>query len=86
MPAEIPARLAANDAEAAVKLAWQRLRALGVKLPGRNSPRVVVDRGSRWLAALCIPLTFAETGRMLRSLDLSPESERADIPPTELNA
>ncbi|MGH8654829.1 MAG: type I-G CRISPR-associated protein Cas8g1/Csx17 [Gammaproteobacteria bacterium] len=86
LPAEIPARLAANDAEAAVKLAWQRLRALGVKLPGRNSPCVVVDRGSRWLAALCIPLTFAETGRMLRSLDLSPESERADIPPTELNA
>ncbi|MCI0352911.1 MAG: type I-U CRISPR-associated protein Csx17 [Acidobacteriales bacterium] len=84
LPTEIPARLAANDIEAAVKLAWQRLRALGVKLPGRNPPQVAVDQGPRWLAALCIPLTFAETGRMLRSLDLSPESELDNIPPTEL--
>ncbi|MBA2591818.1 MAG: type I-U CRISPR-associated protein Csx17 [Pseudomonadota bacterium] len=86
LPAEIPARLAANDAKAAVKLAWQRLRALGVKLPGRNPPRVAGVRGPRWLAALCIPLTFAETGRLLRSLDLSPESELDNVPPTELNA
>ncbi|MGH9846500.1 MAG: type I-G CRISPR-associated protein Cas8g1/Csx17, partial [Blastocatellia bacterium] len=86
LPAEIPARLAANDADAAVKLAWQRLRALGVKLPGRNPPRVAVDHGPRWLAALCIPLTFAETGRMLRSLDLSPESDLDNIRPAELNA
>lgn len=86
LPAEIPARLAANDADAAVKLAWQRLRALGVKLPGRNPPRVAVDQGPRWLAALCIPLTFAETGRMLRILDLSPESELDHVPPTKLNA
>ncbi|MGH8470376.1 MAG: type I-G CRISPR-associated protein Cas8g1/Csx17 [Gammaproteobacteria bacterium] len=86
LPAEIPARLAANDAEAAVKLAWQRLRALGVKLPGRNPPRVAAVHGPRWLAALCIPLTFAETGRLLRSLDLSPDSELDNLPPTELNA
>jgi len=86
LPAEIPARLAANDTEAAVKLAWQRLSALGVKLPGRNPPQVAVDQGPRWLAALCIPLTFAETGRMLHSLDLSPEPELDNVPPTELNA
>jgi len=77
LPAEIPARLAANDAQAAVRIAWQRLRALGVKLPGRNPPQVVsdVDGSRRWLAALCIPLTYVETARLLRSLDLSPESE-----------
>ena len=86
LPAEIPARLAANDTEAAIKLAWQRLRALGVKLPGRNPPRLAVDQGPRWLAALCIPLTFAETARMLRSLGLSPESELDNVPPTELIA
>ena len=86
LPAEIPARLAANDAEAAVKLAWQRLRALGLKLPGRNPPRVAAIHGPRWLAALCIPLTFAETGRLLRGLDLSPELELDTIPPTELIA
>lgn len=83
LPAEIPARLAANDAEVAVKLAWQRLRALGVKLPGRNPPRVAVDKGPRWLAALCVPLTFPETGRILRSLDLSPEFELDNIASTE---
>ncbi len=86
LPAEMPARLAANDAEASVKLAWQRLRTLGVKLPGRNPPRVAGVHGPRWLAALCIPLTFAETGRMLRSLDVSPQSEPDNSPPTELIA
>ncbi|MFH0342682.1 MAG: type I-U CRISPR-associated protein Csx17 [Chromatiales bacterium] len=86
LPAEIPARLAANDAGAAVKLAWQRLRALGLKLPGRNPPRVAAIHGPRWLAALCIPLTFAETGRLLRGLDLSPELELDTILPAELIA
>jgi CRISPR-associated protein Csx17 len=74
LPAEIPAHLAANDVQAAVKLAWQRLRAIGVKLPGRNPPQVADVDGPRWLAALCIPLTFSETGRIIRSLGLSPES------------
>ena len=74
LPAEIPARLAANDVHAAVLLAWQRLGALGVKLPGREPPQVVAD-GRRWLAALCIPLTFAETGRLLRTLDLTPVAD-----------
>ncbi|MBI3371903.1 MAG: type I-U CRISPR-associated protein Csx17 [Betaproteobacteria bacterium] len=87
LPAEIPARLAANDAQAAVRIAWQRLRALGVKLPGRNPPQVArLDDGTRWLVALCIPLTYAETARLLRGLDLSPESESAATQPTELNA
>jgi CRISPR-associated protein Csx17 len=75
LPAEIPARLAANDAQAAMRIAWQRLRAIGVKLPGRNPPQVAGVDGSRWLAALCIPFSFSETRSLLHSLDLSPESE-----------
>ncbi len=76
LPAEIPARLAANDVQAAVRIAWQRLRALGVKLPGRNPPQNIgEDVGARWLAALCIPLTFAETKRLLRDLDLEVEPD-----------
>jgi CRISPR-associated protein Csx17 len=35
LPAEIPPRLTANQPDAAVRIAWARLRALGVKLPGR---------------------------------------------------
>lgn len=84
LPAEIPARLAADDAQAAVTLAWQRLRALGVKLPGRNPPEVVGVDGPRWLAALSIPLTFAETARLLRGLDLSPAFDPDTVEPTEI--
>ena len=84
LPAEIPARLAANDAQAAVRIAWQRLRAIGVELPGRNPPQVAGVDGQRWLAALCIPLTYAETARLLRGLDLGPQSESDPIQPTEL--
>jgi len=86
LPAEIPARLAANDAQAAARIAWQRLRALGVKLPGRNSPHVSGVDGPRWLAALCIPVTYVETARLLRSLDLNPESESDPIHPANLTA
>lgn len=77
LPADIPARLAANDAQAAVRIAWQRLRALGVKLPGRNPPQVagVDGTGTRWLAALCIPLTYAETAQLLRGLDFEVEAK-----------
>lgn len=75
LPAEIPARLAANDAQAAVHIAWQRLCAVGVKLPGRIPPEVAVEDSRRWLAALCIPLSFSETRSLLRSLDLSPDSD-----------
>jgi CRISPR-associated protein Csx17 len=74
LPAEIPSRLAGNDVQAAVGLAWQCLRALAVKLPGREPPKAVAEDGRRWLAALCIPLTFDETGRLLRSLDLISEA------------
>lgn len=73
LPAEIPARLATNQPEPALRIAWARLRALGVDLPGRNPPRVIGVDGPRWLAALCVPLTFAETARLLRQLDLDPE-------------
>jgi CRISPR-associated protein Csx17 len=77
LPAEIPARLGAGDAQAAVKVAWQRLRAFGVKLPGRDAPQVVAADGPRWLAALCIPLTLPETARLLRGL--KPEAEPETI-------
>lgn len=82
LPAEIPARLAAGDVATALKLGWQRLRALGVKLPGRQPPCAAGVRGLRLLAALTIPLTFAETGRLLRWLDLTPES---DVPEEALD-
>ncbi|MES0872862.1 type I-G CRISPR-associated protein Cas8g1/Csx17 [Sinimarinibacterium thermocellulolyticum] len=75
LPAEIPARLASGDIDSALQIAWQRLRALGVKLPGRKPPRAAGLDGPRLLATLTIPLTFAETGRLLRWLDLTPESE-----------
>jgi CRISPR-associated protein Csx17 len=75
LPAEIPARLVGNDVEAALELAWRRLRALGVKLPGQEPPCVAGINGPRLLAALMIPLVFAETGRLLRWLDLAPETE-----------
>lgn len=84
LPAEIPARLVTNDVQGAVRMAWQRLAALGVKLPGRNPPEVVGVDGPRWLAALCIPLTFAETARLLRGLDLSPVFAPDTIEPTEI--
>lgn len=76
LPAEIPARLVADDVEAALRLAWQRLRALGIKLPGRQPPCYPRrGDGPRLLAALVIPLTFGETRRLLNRLDLAPETE-----------
>ena len=82
LPAEIPARLATNDVQTAVRIAWQRLRALGTKLPGRKPPQTIGVDGRRWLAALCIPLTYKETARLLRSLDLAPV---AGFQPTQSN-
>ncbi|MGQ0619683.1 MAG: type I-G CRISPR-associated protein Cas8g1/Csx17 [Panacagrimonas sp.] len=82
LPAEIPARLAGGDVHAAIRLAWQRLRTFGVKLPGRDPPRATGADGPRWLAALCIPLSFAETGRLIRSLNLEAEEQ----PSTESQA
>jgi CRISPR-associated protein Csx17 len=74
LPPEIPSRLGSNDVPAALRIAWQRLRAMGIKLPGRDAPKVVATDGQRWLAALCIPLTFKENARLLRDLQLQPES------------
>ena len=82
LPDEMPARLAADDVETAVKLAWQRLRGFGVKLPGRDPPRVIGVDGPRWLAALCIPLTRDETRRLIQSLRL--EAKDQPEPTTEL--
>ncbi len=82
LPNEIPARLASGDVETAVRIAWRSLYALGVKLPGRHPPRIVAENGPRWLAALCIPLTFAESGRLLRGLDLTPKAAMEPLPET----
>jgi CRISPR-associated protein Csx17 len=76
LPDEMPARLAADDLEAALKLAWQRLRSFGVKLPGRDPPRVIGADGRRWLAALCIPLTRDDTRRLIESLRLEAKEQR----------
>jgi CRISPR-associated protein Csx17 len=73
LPPEIPARLAVDDVAAALRLAWQRLRALGVRLPGREPPsHPRCGDGPRLLAALMIPLTFGETRRLLNRLGLEP--------------
>jgi CRISPR-associated protein Csx17 len=84
LPAEIPARLAADDVDAALRISWQRLRAIGCKLPGRHPPQVPRSGdGPRLLAALTIPLTLAETRRLLCQLDFAPEGEDAtEIEPT----
>lgn len=79
LPADIPARLESNDAQSAVNIAWQRLRSLGVTLPGRSPPRITGVDGARWLAALCIPLTFGEIANVLRNLDLTPEFDTDSI-------
>jgi CRISPR-associated protein Csx17 len=77
LPAEIPARLTMNDVQSAIRLAWQRLRMLDVKLPGREPPRVIGAYGPRWLAALCIPLTFIEMRRLIDSLNLESTKQYA---------
>lgn len=82
LPAEIPARLAADDVSAALRIAWQRLRALGKKLPGRNPPEVPrCGYGVRMLAALVIPLSSSDTKQLLAWLDL--KSENDSVRPTE---
>lgn len=76
LPAEIPARLAADDVNTALRHAWQRLHVIGCKLPGRDPPRVPRDgSGPRLLAALTIPLTLTETRRLLKDLDLEVEAD-----------
>jgi CRISPR-associated protein Csx17 len=76
LPAELAARLAADDVAAAVRLAWQRLRGIGKKLPGRTPPEPPRrGDGPRLLAALAIPLSFGEMRRVLNQLDLGSEDE-----------
>ncbi|MGQ9897919.1 MAG: type I-G CRISPR-associated protein Cas8g1/Csx17 [Acidobacteriota bacterium] len=78
LPAEIPARLAADDVNAALRIAWQRLRAVGCKLPGRQQPQAPrCGDGPRLLAALCIPLARTDTRDLLRWLDFGPEDKAA---------
>lgn len=76
LPAEMPLRLAADDVDAALRVAWQRLRALGRKLPGREPPRAPCrGDGPRLLAALVIPLAPRELVRLLDDLDLDSDEE-----------
>lgn len=76
LPAGIPARLASDDVDAALRLAWQRLRALGRKLPGREPPRIPPrGEGPRLLAALVIPLAPRELVRLLDDLDLDSDED-----------
>lgn len=83
-PAEIPARLASDDVTAALRLTWQRLRALGKKLPGRSPPEVPrAGNGPRLLAALMIPLAFGEMRCVLDQLDLESEDE-SEVPATTI--
>ena len=86
LPAEIPARMAADDVSTAVLVAWQRMRAIGVRLPGHHPPRILGVNGKRWLAALCIPLTYVATSRILGSLDLALEVETDFTPLPEVIA
>jgi CRISPR-associated protein Csx17 len=74
LPAELPFRLTGGDIDGALRLAWQRLRTIGAKLPGPIPPRAAGVSGRRLLAALIVPLTLAETARLLEWLDLIPES------------
>jgi CRISPR-associated protein Csx17 len=76
LPAEVPARLAADDVAAALRVAWQRLGVLGKKLPGRRPPEIPRQGdGPRLLAALSIPLALGETRRSLNQLNFESEAE-----------
>lgn len=68
LPAEVSARLAAGDVPVALRLAWQRLRALDKPLPGREPPSASSPTGLRLLAALLIPLAFREQEALLKGL------------------
>lgn len=80
LPAEIPARLAADDVDGALAIVWQRLRAVGARLPSRRPPQAIAIDGPRLLAALMIPLPPPETGRLLRWLNLAPDAEPLSEP------
>lgn len=80
LPAEIPARLAAADVDGALAIAWRRLRALGARLPSHRPPQAIAIDGPRLLAALTIPLTLAETARLLSWLDLTLDTELLSEP------
>lgn len=67
LPAEVPALLAAGQAERAVATAWRRLRASGFPLPeARRPPTWAGGDPQRLAAALTIPLAFGDTARLLR--------------------
>jgi CRISPR-associated protein Csx17 len=81
LPAEMAARLTANDTTTALRLAWFRYRALGMKLPGNKAPMHFGCDGQRLLAALMIPIRASETRRILNWLPRSSEAP-SDIPHT----
>ncbi|WP_164962977.1 type I-U CRISPR-associated protein Csx17 [Rubrivivax sp. JA1026] len=76
-PPALAARLAAHDVPGALALAWQRLRGLGIALPGRHPPGASGVAGPRLLAALTVPLTHHATARLVRWLDLTPAASAA---------
>ncbi|HWP60841.1 MAG TPA: type I-U CRISPR-associated protein Csx17 [Candidatus Acidoferrales bacterium] len=78
LPAEIPARLAYGDIRGALQIAWRRLRALDVRLPGLSPPQPAPGSGLRLLAALMVPLTPFETRRVLGRLNLASVREQTE--------
>lgn len=83
LPAEMPARLASDDIDAALRIAWQRLRVLGKKLPGRMPPQMPRQGiGPRLLAALEIPLTVHELRALLDDLNLESDEKHTPISET----
>ncbi|EIT71380.1 MULTISPECIES: type I-U CRISPR-associated protein Csx17 [Hydrocarboniphaga] len=69
-PAEIYSRLAVGQIAKAVEIAWSRLKAYDIKLPGRAPPVPVVSpqERTRWLAALCVPLSDSELRKLIATL------------------
>lgn len=67
---EILAGLAANQTDKALKLAWDKLKHVGVALPAfpNQPPSALGINGPRLLAALAIPIEFGQLAKMLRSI------------------
>lgn len=69
-PPELLAWLAAGHTGRAVKLGWSKLRQAGIPLPAfpNSPPSVIGIDGERLLAALAIPIAFADIAQLLRRI------------------